>query len=129
MRSGKALKVLLSGGFSLLMKMDSKIRNSVVFLDVPIIWKWSLFFPYFGKQSERLKSDILKLFNKYFTNHQFHIILTNNFTIGSLFSYKDRLNKGMTASAVYKWSCPNCRAHYIGSSSRNLYGRAAELLV
>ena len=35
MRSGKALKVLLSGGFSLLMKMDSKIRNSVVFLDVP----------------------------------------------------------------------------------------------
>ena len=36
MRSGKALKVLLSGGFSLLMKMDSKIRNSVVFLDVPI---------------------------------------------------------------------------------------------
>ena len=41
MRSGKALKVLLSGGFSLLMKMDSKIRNSVVFLDVPIIWKWS----------------------------------------------------------------------------------------
>ena len=83
-------------------------------------------FPYFGKQSEKLKSDILKLFNKYFTNHQFHIILTNNFTIGSLFNYKDRLNKGMTASAIYKWSCPNCRAHYIGSSSRNLYVRAAE---
>ena len=32
----------------------------------------------------------------------------------------------MTASAVYKWSCPNFRAHYIGSSSRNLYVRAAE---
>ena len=31
MRSGKALKVLLSGGFSLLMKLDSKIRNSVFF--------------------------------------------------------------------------------------------------
>ena len=57
-------------------------------------------FPYFGKQSEKLKSDILKLFNKYFMNHQFHIILTNNFTIGSLFNNKDRLNKGMTASAV-----------------------------
>ena len=83
-------------------------------------------FPYFGKQSEKFKSDILKLFHKYFTNHQFHIILTNNFTIGSLFNYKDRLIKGMTASTVYKWSCPNCRAHYIGSSSRNLYFRAAE---
>ena len=32
----------------------------------------------------------------------------------------------MTASAVYKWSCPNFRTHYIGSSSRNLYVRAAE---
>ena len=32
----------------------------------------------------------------------------------------------MTASAVYKWSCPNCGAHCIGSSSRNLYVRAAE---
>ena len=37
MRSGKALKVLLSGVFSVLMKMDSKILNSVVFLDVPIL--------------------------------------------------------------------------------------------
>ena len=45
-------------------------------------------FLYFGKQSEKLKSDILKLFNKYFTNHQFHIILTNNLTIGSLFTIK-----------------------------------------
>ena len=73
----------------------------------------NFFSPYFGKQSEKLKSDILKLFTKYFTNHQFHIILTNNFTICSLFNYKDRLNKGMTASAVYKWSCPNCRDLYM----------------
>ena len=31
-------------------------------------------FPYFANQSEELKSNILKLFNKYFKNHQFHII-------------------------------------------------------
>ena len=46
-----------------------------------------------------------------------------------MYNYKDRLNKGMTASSVYKWSYPkfpNCRTHYIGSSSRNLYVRAAE---
>ena len=71
-------------------------------------------FIYFSKQSEKLKSEILILLNKYFTNHQFHTILTNNFTIGSLFIYENRLNKGMTARAVYKWSC-SFRAHYIGS--------------
>ena len=60
-----------------------------------------------------MKSDLLVLFNKYFTNLQCHIILTNNFTVGSLFNYKDRLKNGMTASAVYKWSCPNCRANKI----------------
>ena len=32
----------------------------------------------------------------------------------------------MTARAVYKWSCPNCGAHYIDSSSRNLNIRTAE---
>ena len=35
----------------------------------------------------------------------------------------------MTAGAVYKWSCPNCRAHdtvYIESSSRNLYVRSTD---
>ena len=36
------------------------------------------------------------------------------------------MNKGMTAGTVYKWSCPNCRVHYIGSSTRNLYVRASE---
>ena len=68
------------------------------------------FFGFIAIQSEKLESDILKLFNKYLTNQQFHIILTNNFTIGSLFNYKDRLNEGLTASAVYKWSCPNYSA-------------------
>ena len=66
-------------------------------------------FLYFGKQSEKLKSDILILLNKYFTDHQFHIILTNNFTIGSLCL----ITKIDSTKA--------CRV-----GSRNLYVRAAE---
>ena len=73
-----------------------------------------------------MKNDILSLFYKYFNEHHFNIVLSNNFSISSLFRYKDKLNKGMTADTVYKWSCPNCRVHYIGSSTRNLYVRAAE---
>ena len=73
-----------------------------------------------------MKNDILSLFYKYFNEHHFNIVLSNNFSISSLFRYKDKLNKGITAGTVYKWSCPNCRVHYIGSSTRNLYVRAAE---
>ena len=83
-------------------------------------------FPYFGSQSEKLKHDLMSLFNKYFKDHQLQIILTNNSTIGSLFNFKDKLTKGMTARTIYKWGCPNCGAHYISSTSRNLYIRAAE---
>ena len=62
----------------------------------------------------------MSLFNKYFKDHQLQIILTN-------YDFKDKLTKGTTACAVNNyWSCSNCGAHYIGSSSRNLYIRAAE---
>ena len=41
-------------------------------------------FPYFGSQSEKLKHDLMSLFNKYFKDHQLQIILTNNSTIGNI---------------------------------------------
>ena len=96
--------------------------------DVEVVTKPKLFFklPFYGYQSEKMKNDILSLFNKYFNEHHFNIVLSNNFSISSLFRYKDKLNKGMTAGTVYKWSCPNCRVHYIASSTRNLYVRASE---
>ena len=88
-----------------------------------ILLKLYFVFPYFGSQSEKLKYDLMSLFNKYFKDHKLQIILTNNSTIGSLFNFKDKLTKGMT---VYKWGCPIAAGliTYIGSSSRNL--RAAE---
>ena len=84
--------------------------------------------PFLWLSVGKMKNDILSLFNKYFNEHRFNIVLSNNFSIGSLFRYKDKLNKGMTAGTVYKWSFPNCGCgvHYIGSSTRNLYVRAAE---
>ena len=75
---------------------------------------------------KKMKHDILFLLNKYFNEHNFNINLSNNFSISSLFRYKDKLNKGMMAGTVYEWSCLNCRVHYIGSSPTNLYVLAAE---
>jgi len=82
--------------------------------------------PYFGIQSEKLKIELLALLNKYFKSYNFNIVLVNNFTVGSLFRYKDTLNKGMLSSVVYKYCCPRCGSSYIGSTARNVNTRVAE---
>ena len=81
---------------------------------------------YFGNQSEKFKTELNTLLNKYFKDLNFNIILVNKFTIGSLFKCKDTLHKGMQANVVYKYCCPNYGISYIGSTIRNLSTRAAE---
>ena len=82
--------------------------------------------PYFGLQSEKLKLELTSLLNKYFENIKFKIVLVNKQTIGGLFQYKDTLDKGMASAVVYKYCCPKCGAHYVGSTCRRLDTRAAE---
>ena len=82
--------------------------------------------PYFGHQSEKLKKELNCLLSKYFKDTDFHIILHNKFSIGTFFSYKDRLPNSMRSSLVYKFSCARCAFKYVGSTSRALYKRVAE---
>ena len=82
--------------------------------------------PYFGQQSEKLKTELLFLLSKYFKNVDFNIVLVNSFKVGSFFSYKDRLPKAMCASLVYKFSCARCASEYVGSTTRTLHTRVAE---
>ena len=74
--------------------------------------------PYFGLQSEKLKLELTSLLNKYLENIKFKIVLVNKQTIGGLFQYKDTLDKGMASAVVYKYCCPKCGAHYVGSTCR-----------
>ena len=70
--------------------------------------------PYFGYQSEKLKTELSSLLNKYFIEKDFRIIGINNNKLGSFFHFKDRLPKGMQSSLVYKFSCLHCKSEYIG---------------
>ena len=73
-----------------------------------------------------MKLKLISLLNKYFENIKFKIVLVNKQTIGGLFQYKDTLDKGMASAVVYKYCCPKCGAHYVGSTCRRLDTRAAE---
>ena len=82
--------------------------------------------PYFGAQSENLKTELSIVLNKYFLTEKFRIILINPFSIGNFFNFKDHLPRGMQSSVIYSFCCEQCSSSYIGMTSRNLYKRVAE---
>ena len=90
--------------------------------------KQKLYFtiPYFGSQSEELRTEISKLMHKYFNNISFQLVLCNPYKLGNFFSYKDKISKGMRSSLVYKYCCARCASEYVGSTSRALATRVAE---
>ena len=82
--------------------------------------------PYFGSQSDKLKTELIPLFQKYFTNTDFNFIFVNKFSIASFFRSKDRLPKVLLSSLIYEYSCASCASRYIGMTSRTLGSRVAE---
>ena len=73
-----------------------------------------------------MKSELSILLHKFFLDVDFHIILFNNFKIGSFFNFKDKLPFAMRSSLAYKFSCARCASEYVGSSIRTLHTRVAE---
>ena len=88
--------------------------------------KYFVSLPYFGTQSEKLKSELESLLGKFFLHIDFEIILINKFTIGSMFRFKDRLPDSMRSSIVYKFSSARCASENVGSTTRTLRTRVAE---
>jgi hypothetical protein len=83
-------------------------------------------FPYFGPASETMSRELKGLFAKYLPDVNLHVLLVNNFRIGSFFRYKDTLPVLMRSSLVYRYSCAQCASAYVGMTARNFYTRLAE---
>ena len=79
--------------------------------------------PYFGRQSEQLRDELLLLLNSLYPPFDFKIVLVNSFKIGILFQYKVKLPAGMRSSLVYEFSCAHCASQYIVSTMRALCSR------
>ena len=108
-------------------KFIARCNNSVE--AIPTCEKKQMYcsLPYFGYQSENMKVELEKLINKYFPHVEIHLILTNNFTLGSLFRFKERLPTELLSSVVYKYSCARCASGtYVGSTIRATHMRIAE---
>ena len=74
-----------------------------------------------------MKSKLSSLCKKFFPQIDLKIILTNKFTIGSLFKFKDRLPPMLRSGFIYKYNCKvPCTSSYVGCTSRRFQTRQAE---
>ena len=98
-------------------------RESVLTVSQKIMY---LKIPFCGSYSYTLKRKICQLFKKYYPQIKLRIILDNSNTIASMFRFKDRLPNMLCSGIVYKYSCGDCGATYVGKSQRHLKTRISE---
>ena len=72
--------------------------------------------------TRRLKSCVNKVYG--FVN--LRVVFQNTRRIKSFFPYKDRFNRSQKSKIVYKASCLDCDAFYIGKTKRRLHDRKTE---
>lgn len=82
--------------------------------------------PYFGAKSISLQKDINNLLTFFYPYLNPKIVLRNQFSIASLFHFKDRIPKGSRSGVVYQFRCSSCEESYIGSTYVRLHTRVCE---
>ena len=63
---------------------------------------------------------------RFYPQIQLRCIFRNDFSIGSLFKFKDRLPPLLRTSVVYQYSCGQCSSSYIGQTVKQLKVRISQ---
>ena len=105
--------------------LDKRYSNPEQKFSVPKLVKYFVL-PYFGKQSLAMQKEFITILTKFYPYLDPKVVLKNNFTIGSLFRFKDVIPKHCRSGVVYKYSCASCQASYVGSTQRSLISRVRQ---
>ena len=83
---------------------------------------------YLGPLSFHLRKNLRKLLTPCYPQMDLRFIFTNEYTIRSLFPYKDRIPDRLQSNVIYQFNCIRCTSDvtYIGLTSCNLAKRVAE---
>jgi hypothetical protein len=84
--------------------------------------------PYYGPESETIYTKLLNSLSDYYPQIKFNLALKNNFTIGSLFRFKDQVSSEVRSGIIYCYSCDSCKASYVGSTKRRFRERVDQHL-
>ena len=84
--------------------------------------------PFYGSFSYHLRKELNKVLKPLYPKTDFRYVFNNKNTIGSLFPFKDRAPKELTAMVTYQFICPSCEAGYVGKTSVNFTTRVHQHL-
>ena len=82
--------------------------------------------PYYNDQSSSQIQSLVSSLSTFYPQVQFYPSLSNPFTIGSFFNFKDRLPSELMSGVVYKFSCGGCNASYIGCTRQRFKARVCQ---
>ena len=77
-------------------------------------------------QNRSINSEIQSLIKRFYPQINLRLSFKNDFSIGSLFSHKDKIPYSMRGNVVYSYHCNQCSDSYYGETSRHLRTRIAE---
>ena len=85
--------------------------------------------PFVGKYSNDLKRKLSALASAHLKSEfKITVIWSTSRTLGSLFSFKDRLPLHLRSKILYQFTCDGCNSIYIGKSKRHFLVRTFEHL-
>ena len=82
--------------------------------------------PYLGFHSEKLKRTINSITKQFFPHINLRFLYQTQNTVGMYFRFKDRLPLSLTSSVIYKYSCGQCPASYIGETRKLMKVRMSQ---
>ena len=85
--------------------------------------KCYLSLPFYGSFSYQVRKECMKLLKPLYPTIEFRFVFNNNYTISSLFPFKDKVPKELVSMVTYLFTCPSCEAGYVGKTTLNLTTR------
>ena len=83
--------------------------------------------PFLSTMTNRKFSSSLRLLlSEFYPQINCNLVFFNRNSIGNLFKFKDNVPSSVRSNVVYKYSCGECSAVYVGETVRHLRTRIAE---
>ena len=81
---------------------------------------------FLGDVSKTMARDMRSLLSEYYPQIHLRILYKSCNTIGSRFSFKDKIPKECLSNLIYKYTCERCKAFYIGKTELQLRCRISQ---
>ena len=107
--------------------LDKIFTAKKVIIDVPKK-EVRICLPFLGKQSFEIKTKLCKFVSKNFPQCKLQVIFNSNNRLRNLFSFKDKIPQSVRSHLLYKYTCDDCNAVYIGKTRRHFLVRVFEHL-